>query len=166
MRKIIFLAGMLMLILLACDHGLDPAPQQQAAQVTGISGTIYFSNWPPADSLYDLRIVAFRNFPPLDIFNEVLNGQALVYPPISGSEGLPFNVDSVAYTMELETGEFKYITVAQQFGPVYTADWRSAGQYDITPQDSLPSAVMIESGVTLEHIDIYVDFDNLPIQPF
>jgi hypothetical protein len=49
---------------------------------------------------------------------------------------------------------------------VYTADWRSAGQYDITPQDSLPSAVMIESGVTLEHIDIYVDFDNLPIQPF
>ena len=145
-----------------CDHGLELPPLR-----TGISGTIYFQNWPPADSLRDLRIVAFRNFPPNDIFTEITSDppRAFVYPTI-GSNGLLFNVDSIEYVFELQPDIYEYIVVAQQYGPDVLADWQAVGQYNTTLTDSLPSAIEVKQDLLWEKINIYVDFDHLPIQPF
>ena len=50
------------LFLAGCDHGLAPPSENQR---TAISGTITYQNWPPADSLKDLRLVAFKEYPPV-----------------------------------------------------------------------------------------------------
>lgn len=104
----------------------------------------------------------FRNFPPGNILEEVLTGSAVFSPPDLDTS-LPIWVDSTAYSIELDPGEYEYIVVAQQFGELY--DWRAVGQYDTTPEDSLPTPVTVPANTFLEQIDIQVDFDNLPIQP-
>jgi hypothetical protein len=154
-----------MLFTLACDHGL--APTDPGSKKTGISGTISFANWPADTLLYDLRLVAFKNFPPEDIITEITGGQATVYPAITEG-GLPFYVDRIDYLMELPPGNIEYLVVAHQFRPAFldTNSWQAAGQYDTTPADSLPTAIVIETGKLLNGIDISVDFTRLPIQPF
>ena len=145
---------------LTCNHGLVPPDRG-----TGISGTLTFVNWPADTLLYDLRLVAFNNFPPDDIITEVSEGEAIVYPPIT--EGaLPFYTDSITYLMELPPGRIGYLVVAHQYGPNYMNDWQAVGQYDTTPTDSLPTAITVEAGKMFTDIDIDVDFNRLPIQPF
>ena len=150
------------LIFSRCDHGLSPA---DATVVTGISGEItYEDNWPPADSLKDLRLVAFKKFPPRNIVLEVLSGEAIVYPPID-SASLQFYVTSQEYSMELPPDTFEYIVVAQRYGDDVFNDWRAVGQYD-TDEDSLPTPIILKENTFLKNINIHVDFENLPIQPF
>jgi hypothetical protein len=154
------------LFLIQCEHGLSPSDAKQTPKdVTGISGFILYKNWPSPDSLKDLRLVAFRNFPPQNILADVLSGQAIVYPPIDTSAHLQYDVPFEEYTMSLPPDTFKYIVVAQQYGDNIATDWRAVGQYD-TDTDSLPTALIIGKDTFLENINIYVDFKNLPIQPF
>jgi len=148
-------------ILSTCDHGIGPKESLQ-----GFSGTIYFENWPEQSSLVDLRLIAFRNFPPGNIFNEITQGKAEVYPPLGSPDNLPFYADSTTYTMPLDTGVYEYIVVAQQFGPNITTDWFAVGQYDTTLYDTIPTAVEIFQSSILSDINIFVDFDSLPGQPF
>ena len=153
-----FLAG--------CDHGLEPPGENQR---TAISGTITYQNWPPADSLKDLRLVAFKEYPPLDIFFEITSGQAVVYPPIAAAAGLPMNnIEYYNYVMDLPAGNYAYLVVAQLYGNNITADWRAVGQYDTTGSglDSIPTAIILTENQVLDSIDIHVDFHNLPYQPF
>ena len=72
-------------LLFSCDHGINPTQTQKDNETksTGISGTIFYQNWPPPDSLLDLRLVIFKNYPPVDIVGEVLSGEAIAYPEIS-----------------------------------------------------------------------------------
>lgn len=161
-KRIFMVLPVVLLVLLAaaaCDHGLGPK-DPQGDSGTGISGTLYFTNWPTPDSLFDLRMVAFKNYPPGNILTEILNGFAFFYP--SFEDSLPYYVDSIEYVFELEPSEYRYITVALQFGPNASLDWLSVGQYDQTPQDSIPTAVVVEKGVMKTGIDIYVDFHHLP----
>ena len=106
-----------------------------------------------------------RTFPPENIVNDILGGNASTYPPAL-SEGLPINVDSTHYEVELENTTYAYITVAQQYGPDVFSQWRSVGQYNITAGDSLPTAVTVIKDSILQNIDIFVDFNNLPVQFF
>jgi hypothetical protein len=157
---------LLAIILPACDHGLEP-PQENRR--TAIRGTITYQNWPPPDSLIDLRIVAFKEYPPQDIFYEVVNGQAIVYPPISAAVGLPRNnLEFYDYTMDLPAGNYAYLVVAQQYGANITTDWRAVGQYDTTGTglDSIPTSIVLDENQILDSIDIRVDFHALPYQPF
>jgi hypothetical protein len=151
-----------------CDHGL--APPEPERKITGIRGTIYYQNWPPAISIYDLRLVIFKHFPPDDIRSEVISGEAVVYPAI-GDDPLPYPTDSTSYLMELDPGRYEYLVVAQQYRPdpehLYLKEfWRVVGQYDTTLSDTLPSAVTVIKDSVLQSINIHVDFGNLPIQPF
>jgi hypothetical protein len=148
-----------------CDHGL--APPEPEVKMTGISGTIFYQHWPAADSLYDLRLVIFQNYPPDSILSEVMNGRAVVYPAI-GEPSLTCNIDTAYYLVELSPASYQYIVVAQQYKPNFQeqASWRVVGQYDTTLTDTLPTAVNVIQDSILEKIDIYVDFDHLPIQPF
>jgi hypothetical protein len=162
--KSYLIIGMLLLIYLAnsCDHGLAP-PEAR----TGISGVIRYHNWPPADSLVDLRLIVFNNYPPGDIFFEITSGRAVVYPPL-GPESLPFYADSTEYYVDLATGNYEYVVVAQQYADNLTSDWWAVGQYDTTGtgRDSIPTAIEVIENSILNNIDINVDFNNKPPQPF
>jgi hypothetical protein len=128
---------------------------------------VTFSNWEAADSLYDLRLVAFSVYPPgEDIVTEVLQGRALVYPPLGNSNTLAERgADSVSYTIGVSPGTYPYVVVAQQFGPDVFQDWRAVGQYDLDTNLTLPSPVVVTEGVITQDIDIAVDFANLPPFP-
>lgn len=151
-----------------CNHGLSPSNEKRTnpSNLTGISGAIIYQNWPPPDSLVDLRLIAFRKYPsPDSIFIEIIQGTAVVYPPIDTSAHLQFNANFEEYVMELPAGRFDYIVVAQQYGNDLFSDWQAVGQYD-TDADSLPSPINVIQDSLLEDININVDFKNLPIQPF
>lgn len=151
--------------LFSCDHGINPEKTEEVeTKDSGISGTIFYQNW-PQDSLVDLRLVIFKNYPPADIVGEVTSGEAIAYPDISlGS--LPFYVDSTEFVVTLEPRIYEYIVVAHQFGPAIFFDWQVVGQYDTTLQDTIPTSIEILQDSILSGINIYVDFDSLPGQPF
>lgn len=153
--------------LIQCEHGLSPS---DAEILPGIKGVItYENNWPPLDSLKEMRLIAFQKFPPQNIFAEILLGRARAFPSDPDENAsLYFNVTRQEYLLELEADStYEYIVVAQRFGSDrFSQDsWRAVGQYD-TDSDSLPSPVKIGKDTFLESINIHVDFKNLPIQPF
>ena len=77
---------------------------------------------------------------------------------------MPQFVDSTSYGFSIASGTYEYVVVAQQYGGLF--EWRAVGQYDITPEDSLPSPITVSPNSYLENINIQVNFDRLPIQPF
>ncbi len=151
------------LFFIHCNQGLSP--EAAGPTLTGISGTIFYRNWPPADSLFDLRLVIFRQYPPEDILSAIVNGEAIAYPPITENEGLPTNVNQTQFRVELPPGRYEYIAVAWRYGPNVLSDWKAAGQYDVddTPE---PTPVELREGELLSDIDIDVDFANPPPSPF
>jgi hypothetical protein len=146
------------LLLWSCDSGLRPEPDKTSY----LKGTILYvdslANWPPADSIKDLRAVAFKNFPPASLLEEVLTGRAYFT-----LESLPTFVDSANFTLEIKDAPvtLNYIAVAQQFGGLM--DWRVVGIYSLIKDSA--ATLKIEQGKTY-NIKINVDFKNLPKQPF
>ncbi len=157
--RILFIL-LLSLIIVSCDGGLDPT---QVHGSTGyIKGTIDYAkgaNWSAAGTVKDIRVVAFKSYPPIGILEEVMGGNA--YYTI---ESLPVNVASSTFSIEIPEPPLtiKYLVVAQQYGGLM--DWRAVGVlYSNTPET--PSEFTIDKGET-KYFDINVDFDNLPPQPF
>lgn len=163
-RQLMRFMVVLFLFFSACDDGLKPVP---AYVPTGtISGLITYHNWPPRDSLVDLRIVAFTQFPPSNVISSVLNGLAVVYPPVGDTALVPFYVDSLRYGFRIRAGHYPYVIVAQQFGPDVMKQWRVVGQYDLDTTLTMPEAIDVQDQGVLQNISINVDFRNLPPQPF
>ncbi len=155
---VVFLAG--------CDKGLQATSGTSALPQNGVfAGLITFRNWQVADSLYDIRLVAFRVFPPGDIVNEVLLGRAVIHPPIGGGQLTTRNTDSLRYAFEVPATTYPYVVIAQQFGPDLMMDWRAVGQYDLDTILTEPSPVVVTANDTLDDIDILVDFANRPPSP-
>jgi hypothetical protein len=153
---------LMLFVFAACDHGLGPT-----TEITGMAGSISYLNWPTPDSLLDLRLVVFKNYPPENILLTVLTDTAFVYPGLEvPAPGLPLCVDMTAFEMKIDPGTYDYVVVAQRFGPEVTADWQAVGQYDTTLSDSLPTSITITRGELLKEINIVVDFHQLPPQPF
>ncbi|MBN2365611.1 MAG: hypothetical protein EH225_06420 [Calditrichaeota bacterium] len=157
--KFLLYIGLISLFLLNCNEGMSPSEPDRG--ITGVSGTVYFTNWPPADSIFDLRLILFRDFPPTDIQSAILSGQAVVYPAITDTFQLPLFVDDFPYQIETPAATFEYFAVAHQFGTNFLADWRVIGHYDISPQDTLPTALTITQGTLLKNINIYANFDSI-----
>lgn len=156
----ILCATVILMIATACEHGLSPL---EARSDPGISGILHIrSVWPPADSVRDLRVVAFRKYPPNDILSEVITGSAVF------SDELPYGEEEIPYiiTTESLSGMFEYIAVAQNYGDDLFQDWRAVGVYTISGDVETPTAVDLGEGVFLRDIDIDVDFYDLPPQPF
>jgi hypothetical protein len=147
-----------------CNQGLEPV--EPGTAVSAVAGTIRYRNWPPPDSLLDLRIVAFREFPPGNIVASVLSGQAAVYPPLGDTSLVPFYVDSVRYGFALDPGTYEYVTVVQQFGQNLFTDWRAVGQYDLDTNLEVPSPILVPAADTLRDVNISVDFSHPPPPPF
>ena len=148
-----------LILLFGCNQGLSPADSAIGEGPSGIAGTLYFSNWPTPDSLYDLRVVVFKTFPPEDILSALLTGQAYAYPPID-SLPLPFYVDSLNYQIELPPGIYEAVTVVYRYGPVILSDWAMVGLYHRpdAPTDTIPDAVTVRPGQMTQQIHIQVNF--------
>jgi hypothetical protein len=122
----------------------------------GFEGKITFTGkWPPADSVYNLRLVVYKKYPP-PIFIDFTKF----------SDELPHNVTSADYKMLIEPGEYEYIVVAQQYGPNIFLHWRAVGFYASAQNKDYPASLTVEEGKFLKNININVDFDHLPAQPF
>ena len=154
------------LLLSGCDKGLGPSASPAPPIPTGyMSGLIRYQHWPAIDSLHDLRLVAFRVFPPGNIVSEVLQGRASVYPPLGDTALVPFYVDTLHYHFSLPAARYEYVVVAQQFGSNAFTDWRAVGQFDLDSNFTVPSPVTIVADSTIEGININVDFSNPPPPP-
>jgi hypothetical protein len=166
-RRTLFLRILILLLLAGagCDQGLSPPPAEVTAP-GALAGTIRFFRWDSAGTVRDLRLVAFRVFPPQDIITEVLQGRAVVHPPVGGPPLVTGTPDSVDVIFTLPPGDYPYVVVAQQYGPSVTLDWRAVGQYDLDSNLTVPSSVRITSGDTTRGVDITVDFTRLPPPPF
>ena len=140
----------------ACDRGLEPPP----AVKPGFGGRItYKGNWPPPDSIKLLAVVAFKNFPPTNIVADVLNGEAIF------DTTLRRNVEFQDYKIFVtEPSTYRYVVVAQQYGPNIFSDWRIIGVYSDDPDRIRPKTVEVRKDSFVSDVDILVDFGLLPPQ--
>lgn len=149
---------------LGCDGGLDPT---SVPTVSSFGGTIRFVRganvFPPRDSVVRLTVVAFKQYPPTDILNTVLRGDAVFL-----TDTLPYGVAQTTYSIQVDNTpvEYKYIVVGQQYGANINADWRVVGVYTLSGDKTKPSGFTLLQSQTRNNIDIDVDFFNLPPQPF
>jgi hypothetical protein len=148
-------------VLTSCDKGLEPPPPVLKSYINGLITYINGKDkWPPADSVIDIRVVIFKSYPPNDILGEITKGNAYY------SESLPKFTDTTSYSLEIPDTPaiFKYIVVAQQYASLL--DWRVIGVWTLSGDNTKPSSIEIEPGKTYNELNIKVDFDNLPPQPF
>ena len=161
--SVVFLFLTLMLLIFSCDEGLSP--EETEPEISGVSGTVYFINWPPPnsappDTVFDIRLIIFPNFPPADFADEIISGRAILFPGLNDAK-LPFPFDSLNYEIPLIPGTYEYFAVAHQFGSNLFNDWHVIGHYDTTPQDTLPTPLQITEGQMLRDINILANFDSV-----
>jgi hypothetical protein len=165
----------LTLLTSACDTGLTPLNEP-----SGFSGVIRFTNWPPPDSVLELRLVAFKEFPrdSASILIALIQGRVVVYPPL-GTAGFSKYADSSKTKLadslrfeittkgtSLEAIQYGYIALALRYGTNILTDWRPAGVYTTTPNSFDPAPVRVLLHKIIRNIDISVDFHNPPPKPW
>lgn len=148
---------------LSCQEGLDPTIDQ--AKESYIKGNVLVisgkSSWPSPDSILELRVVGFKRYPPQDIINEILSGEAYF------TDTLPRFLDTISYILKIDKTpvELNYLVCAYRYGTIL--EWRVAGVYsDEMTFERTPKKLFVPSGKAIENVDIKVDFRNLPKQPF
>jgi hypothetical protein len=148
-------------VLFSCQEGLK-APDYVAPSY--LRGTITYKNgadsWP--DSVVAIRVGAFLNDKPESFQDEVLNGNVFV-----DFNSLPLRVDSSNWELLITDPpvELKYIVVALQSN-TNIFNQQVVGVYTISGDKSNPSWIKVEKGESFNNINIEVDFENLPPQPF
>jgi hypothetical protein len=161
------IVSLLLVLSSACDTGLSPLNEP-----SGFRGIIRFKNWPPADSVREIRLVAFETYPTdsAGIIGTLLSGHAAVYPELD--KRFPKFVDSIEYEFTTKQGvnlqlrKYDYVILAQQYGSNVLTDWRPAGVYTTQPNTFNPASVRVLLHRITPNIDIQVDFHNLPPRPW
>jgi hypothetical protein len=168
------LLTVLVLLSAGCDTGLGPPDSP-----SGFSGVIRFRHWPSADSVQELRVIAFPSYPSdsASILLDLLYGYAIVYPQIGkpnllsdttqqvrGADSIRYSFSSTGTT--LKVGVYNYVALAWRYGPNVFADWRPAGVYTTGPGlfDAAPVRVLLHKDVT--GVNILADFSNPPPKPW
>lgn len=153
-----------------CDKGLSPPLPDKVDQ--GINGKIYYQgNYP--DSLREHRLIAAKMYRKYRSINEILNlilsgsDSIQVYPPIAGPPLPLTKIDSLEYKFSLPPATYKYIAVVQSTGDLIdSTKWKVVGVYATYNEIFQPYEVTVKLGEYIENINIIVDYDNLPPQPF
>jgi hypothetical protein len=173
MRYAVTLLTVLVLFSTGCDTGLGPPDAP-----SGFSGVIRFKHWPPADSVWELRIVAFPSYPSdsASILLDLAQRLVSVYPQIgqpnllSDTTQKVLFADSIRYSFTsegttLDVGVYNYVAFAWR-PTANLFDWRPAGVYSTGPGqfDPAPVRVLLHKNVTGINID--VDFSNPPPKPW
>lgn len=165
MRHIPLVVGSLLLFLAGCDHGgLDPTSVQEP----GFSGQIRFQGRrPAADSLKDLRLVAVPYYP-IDTTFQLVILKVLDGTIAFGTELTPsVSSDSpVRYELRVKPNVYPYVAIVQQYGADVFSQWRVVSVYGYSALHPSPSPVTVRDGELTTSIDLTVDFDHLPPQPF
>jgi len=107
-------------LLAGCKEELGPLNEP-----SGFSGVIRFRNWPPASSIYEMRLVALEFAPTdsLSIISSLLAGKAAVYPP---AQETIYQRWSTASLMRSPTGQERTFRYSN------TSMWRSGINMDPT----------------------------------
>jgi hypothetical protein len=163
--KSILLLSAFLLLLDGCDHGLEPSRPVQP----GLSGLIRFQGTWPADTL-EIRLIASQAWRKFTSFTEiitlVINTDSVKIYPAPVDTGLPMGRDSVSYEFPVPPSKYRYIAVVQRFGINPLADWRIIGVFDGETATQMPVDVVVPTDQVVPNINILVDFDNPPPQPF
>jgi hypothetical protein len=168
MRMLLFLL-VIVAIVEGCDGGLAPLPPAKP----GFSGTVYFESatWPPPDSVVNLWLFVSRIYP-LDsakVFNGLINGSISVFPaPDTSSITDPRTpVSSVSYEYPLSAGQYLYAGVIQRLRSDFNIrSFRVIGVYSEQGQPAQPATFEVPAQGIVSGIDIFVNFDQPPTQPF
>jgi hypothetical protein len=173
-RTVFIVLALLSGLLPGCDQGLGPISEE-----TGFSGVITFRNWPPPESILELRLVALEEFPAdsSGLVDALFQMRAAIYPHVTTGVAVALQIlgnksaDTVHYTFLkegtiLKEATYNYVVVAWRYGPNYFADWRPAGVYTLTPGTFEPAAVIVRNNRMRKDVDITVDFNNLPPKPW
>ncbi len=161
--KLVFISLITVLFFISCESGLKPTGADSRKSFLVVN--FYYKNgiesWPEKDSMWAMRVAAFRDYPPKDIIGDVLIGRALFT-----LDSQPLYVDSSQARLEIPDppDAFKYVVAAWQYDSSLTAQ-RVAGVYITDGGYENPAGVTIYPGESPE-IDIHIDFENLPPQPF
>lgn len=151
-------------LLTGCDRGLSPEPTSPSGSgAHGISGSVVFTNWPPRDSVLDLRLVCFKNRPSSSIVSDILNGKAKYTGTLQ-----PYGADTVVYTLLLDPlppGQYALTGVAQQYGTNLYTDWRLVGLYYREGDSAAPGVLTVPADSIVRGITVHVDFRHLPPLP-
>ncbi len=163
-----FAISVLLLTIFGCNQELGPLHEP-----SGFSGVIRFRHWPPADSIREMRLVAFTELPTdsAGVIPSLIAGKAAVYPPVT-QDYIPALVDSFPFEFTTESGtnlqvaEYPYVAVMYQYGPNILSDWRPAGVYAAGTGSVDPTPVRVLLHRIAPGIDIDVDFSHLPPIPW
>ncbi len=151
----------LALLLFSCQGGLNPEEAQKESVIKGnVIITSGFQSWPNPDSALEIRVVAFRKFPPADVLTEVLSGNAYY------TDALPRFRDTIPYVLNINDppDTLEYISCALRYGTIF--QWKVIGVYTLDTLTRKPQTIFVPNGKTITDVNIYVDFYNLPEQPF
>lgn len=156
--------------IISCDHGLAPPPQEKIEQ--GITGTIYYQGIFP-DSLKEHRLIAAKMYRKFRSMNEIMelilsgSDSIHIYPSILQSPLSLTKVDSIKYKFVLPPALYKYIAVAQTSGAILdSSKWKIVGVHSLDSITWDPRPIHIGSGSFVDSINITVDYNNPPPQPF
>lgn len=149
------------LFIISCDGGLTIKSESEK---TFLNGIIKFkdgkNNWPPADSLFALRVIAFKNPPDSNIIATILTGGAYFT-----EESLAMNIDSANFSIEIKDPPVNLVYIAAIIQTSATiTEQKVVGIYSLN-NNHTSSEIYIEKGKKY-NIQINVDFENLPPMPF
>jgi len=138
---------------LSCDKGLSPPSS------TSISGTVHFIGT-PKDSVKILAVVLVEPPPPYATSSIISGLNTTIFPYTLSTT--TFHDTSYSYTVIPDT-TYHYLGIAQNFGDLFK-DWKVVAFI----HDGKDSAVsfMLKPGEQRTGVDISVNFDSLPRQPF
>ncbi len=152
-----------------CDGGLSPVSSEKP----GISGTITYEmgSWPSPDSLANTRLYVFASqVYPLDsagIFSGLVSIPPRIFLTPSFGETLPLAVDQTPYDFDLPPADYPYVGVLQFYGnDLVISAFQVVGVYHDLNDPLTPKTVRVESTGRTRGIDIAVDFNHPPPQPF
>lgn len=167
MQKVPLFVIVILLYLSGCDQsGLNPNEYQEP----GFSGSITFTGTiPPPSTLRDLRVVAVPYYPIDTLVSDFILKILSPVKIIAYSDDLSKNVSvetATQYQVFALPKTYYYIAVAQLFSEKIFEDWRVIGIYGYSENSPNPAPVVVVDGKMTKNINITVDFDHVPPQPF
>ncbi len=155
-------------LLISCQEGLKPDIENSTEIKSKLNGRIIYKGgkekFPDSSKCFGIYVVAFKSFPrdSANIINEILSGNAYLK-----FESLPYPADSSDFDIEIPDPpvNIEYLVVAMQTDSVNIQSQRAIGVYTETGDNTKPSTIKILPRDSI-FVKIFVDFDNLPPQPF
>lgn len=159
--------------LMQCTGGIDPADYTGNALIKGKVRYVRGAgaqNFPSKDSLFDLRVVAFKMIPrDTNLVQTLANGEAFFSASLvdsTFSAEIPFSFEVPQSQIADSSVMLQYIAVGQQYGPNVFSDWRVVGLYSMGDSLFTPKSLRATPGLYVDTMTINVDFLKIPPQPF